>query len=314
MKVFVITKKTLITAGAVLLALILAAVLFVTLGASGEKAPGENKDKADSKAASAGAFGSDIEGVAAVKPTANGGGEASARTATGLLPAEDAHAVEVLAGFKKELPVYSVARDDKKIALTIDAAWDDDKTPFILQTLARYNVKATFFLCGFWAEAYPDQVRAISDAGHTIGNHSMTHPHMNSLSAAQITEEIEKLDDLLESITGRRTTLFRAPYGEYNDSVIKTVRAAGHEPIQWSIDTIDWKPERSSQTILDTVLKKLKDGAIILCHNNGYKIEEYLPTLIETAMANGYTFVTVDELLLTGDTIIDVNGCQKQAG
>ena len=220
---------------------------------------------------------------------------------------------EVLPGFQKELPVYSVARQDKKIALTIDAAWDDDKTPYILETLARYNVKATFFLCGFWAEAYPQQVKAIADAGHAIGNHSMTHPHMNKLSPAQITEEIEKLDDLLQSITGEKTTLFRAPYGEYNDSVITTVRAMGHEPIQWSIDTIDWKPERSAQTILDTVLPKLKDGCIILCHNNGYKIEQYLPTLIETALSQGYTFVTVDELLLEGSTIIDVNGVQKPA-
>ena len=136
---------------------------------------------------------------------------------------------------------------------------------------------------------------------------------MNKLSPAQITEEIEKLDDLLQSITGERTTLFRTPYGEYNDSVITTVRAMGHEPIQWSIDTIDWKPERSAQTILDTVLPKLKDGCIILCHNNGYKIEQYLPTLIETALSQGYTFVTVDELLLEGSTIIDVNGVQKPA-
>ncbi|MBQ1818109.1 MAG: deacetylase, partial [Clostridia bacterium] len=77
------------------------------------------------------------------------------------------------------------------------------------------------------------------------------------------------------------------------------------------IDTVDWKKERSSQTILDSVLPRLADGSIILCHNNGFKIEEYLPTLIETAQANGFTFVTVDELLLPGPTLIDVNGRQR---
>lgn len=78
------------------------------------------------------------------------------------------------------------------------------------------------------------------------------------------------------------------------------------------MDTIDWKEERSAQTILDTVLPKLHPGCIILCHNNGYKIKEYLPTLLETAQAQGYEFVTVSELL-QGDTIVDVNGVQKQA-
>lgn len=76
-------------------------------------------------------------------------------------------------------------------------------------------------------------------------------------------------------------------------------------------DTIDWKEERSAKTILDTVIPKLHPGCIILCHNNGYKIKEYLPTLLKTAQEQGYEFVTVSELLLTGDTMIDVNGVQK---
>lgn len=289
MKIFVITKKTLLTAAAVLALAIAAVVVFALMG--GQKRPSPE---------------------AAAKTTAAPArtvGDAAPQTA--LLSSEDEYETEVLAGFRKELPVYSVDRSDGKIALTIDAAWDDDKTPFILETLARYNVKATFFLCGFWAETYPEAVKQIADAGHVIGNHSMTHPHMSKLTDAEISDEIKKLDDLVENITGTRPTLFRAPYGEYNDRVILAVRASGHEPIQWDIDTVDWKKERSSQTILDSVLPKLSDGSIILCHNNGFKIEEYLPTLIETAQANGFTFVTVDELLLPGPTIIDVNGRQR---
>ena len=95
--------------------------------------------------------------------------------------------------------------------------------------------------------------------------------------------------------------------------MITTVRGLGYEVIQWDIDTIDWKEERSAQTILDTVLPKLHPGCIILCHNNGYKIEQYLPTLIESALAQGYSFVTVSDLLLDGETLIDVNGVQKPA-
>jgi len=219
--------------------------------------------------------------------------------------------LNVLAGKKRELPVYSVDRADKKIALTIDAAWEDDKTQFILETLERYDIKATFFLCGVWVEAYPDQVRAIAEKGHEIGNHSLTHPHMSKLSSAEIQKELTELDDQIESLTGKRCTLFRAPFGEYNDTVITAVRDIGYEPIQWNIDTVDWKEERSADTILNSVIPRLANGSIILCHNNGYKIKEYLPQLLEKALADGYEFVTVSELLLQGDTTIDANGMQK---
>lgn len=289
MKIFVITKKTLIVIAAALVVLIAAAIIIAVSAAKKQKAASAEPVSAQR----APEYAQSISGR------------------KGLVSSIEEYETEVLAGRRKELPVYSVLRDDMSIALTIDAAWDDDKTPFILETLARYNVKATFFICGFWAEAYPETVKAIHDAGHTVGNHTMTHPHMTKISNDSISEEIGTLNDLLFQITGERPTLFRAPYGEYDDNVIRKVRSLGMEPIQWDIDSIDWKPERSSQTILDSVLAKLHGGAIILCHNNGYKIEEYLPVLIETALARGYTFVTVDDLLLGGETVIDVNGVQK---
>lgn len=219
--------------------------------------------------------------------------------------------LEVLAGKKKELPVYCVQRDDKKVALTIDAAWEDDKTPFILETLDKYNIKATFFLCGFWVDKYPDNVKAIAAAGHEIGNHTNTHPHMNKLSNEQIKKELTDFEAKLKKLGIKQCSAFRAPYGEYNDNVIKAVRAMGYEVLQWNIDTIDWREERSSETILAAVLPKLTPGSIILSHNNGYKIKEYLPVLLEKAIAQGYEFVTIDELLLKGETIIDVNGLQR---
>lgn len=285
MKIFVITKRTLIIAIAAVLAAVAVISAAIAVSSCSEKD--------------------------AVNNTEQTGAVNDSYAAKSTISAVEEYEATVLAGFKKELPVYSVDRSDKRIALTIDAAWDADKTPFILETLAKYNVKATFFLCGVWVKAYPDQVKAIFDAGHTIGNHTLSHPHMTKISQDAVEKEISSLDDLIEKITGQRTVLFRAPFGEYNDDVILTIRSTGHEPIQWDIDTIDWKPERSANTILDTVFKKLDDGSIILCHNNGYKIEEYLPTLIETAQANGFTFVTVDELLLDGETIIDANGVQK---
>ena len=157
--------------------------------------------------------------------------------------------LNVLPGKNRELPVYSVERPDNRIALTINAAWKDDKTAAILETLEKHDVKATFFLCGVWVEAYPEHVKEIAAAGHEIGNHSLTHPHMNELTAEQVQQEISALDDQIEALTGKRCTKFRAPYGEYNDTVIKAVRALGYEAVQWDVDTIDWKKERSRMAL-----------------------------------------------------------------
>ena len=231
-------------------------------------------------------------------------------TASAMAQVEN-YELNVLPMKDRELPVYGVGRGDNQIALTIDAAWDADKTPFILDTLDKYNVKATFFLCGVWVKQSPDFVKEIAKRGHEIGNHSLTHPHMARMDSIAIQKELRDLDDMLEELTGRRSTLFRPPFGEYNDTVIKAAHEAGYEVIQWSRDTVDWKQDRSAQTILDGVLKKLQSGDIILCHNNGYKIETYLPVLLETAQQKGFRFVTVSELLLSGETSIDNNGIQQ---
>ncbi|OQB21055.1 MAG: Peptidoglycan-N-acetylglucosamine deacetylase [Firmicutes bacterium ADurb.Bin182] len=270
MRIFLVKKRTLITAAAIIVCVILAVILVIAL----------SKDRQ--------------------KPTFS-------------IDAVEEYELSVMAGRQRELPVYSVQRDDKKIALTIDAAWEDDKTPFILEELDRQDVKATFYLCGFWAKKYPDNVKAIHAAGHELGNHSMTHPHMNSLSKKQIQKELIDFDDLLEKLIGKRSATFRAPYGEYNDTVITATRELGYTPVQWSIDTIDWRAERSAETILNSVISKLEPGCIILCHNNGYQIKEYLPGLISAAKEQGYEFVPVSELLLDGNTMIDVNGVQKPA-
>ncbi len=147
--------------------------------------------------------------------------------------------LEVLAGKRKELPVYSVERSDMKIAITVDAAWEDDKTQFILDTFDEYGVKATFFLCGYWTDKYPDDVKMIAERGHEIGNHSATHPHMNSISKEQMRKETVEYDDKIEKLSGKRCKVFRAPFGEYNDTVITTMRSLGYEVIQWDIDTMD---------------------------------------------------------------------------
>ena len=240
--------------------------------------------------------------------------ETETEPAAATMATIDSYELNAIPVMSRLVPVYRVSRDDQAIALTIDAAWSADKTRFILDTLDRYGIKATFFLCGVWVKAYPDMVKEIAARGHEIGNHSLTHPHMNRLTAEQIRTELSSLDDEIEALTGKRTKLFRAPFGEYNDTVVSTVRDLGYEIVQWNIDTVDWKEGRSADTILNAVFPKLSNGSIILSHNNGFEIETYLPKLIEQAQSQGYRFVTISELLPEGDRTVDNNGLCRAGG
>ena len=225
-----------------------------------------------------------------------------------ILKLKDTEIVNVFAP-KRELPIYSVERDDKKIAITIDAAWGDEFTLDILNTLDKYNVKATFFLVGFWVDKYPHQVEEIFKRGHEIGNHSTTHPHMSQLSREKIAEELSMTDKKITEITNVKPRVFRAPFGDYNDLLIQTARDLEYNTIQWDIDSLDWK-ELGVEPVIDRVVKNAADGSIILFHNNAKYIKEYLPVIIQTLQEKGFKMVTVSELIHKNNFEIDNNGRQ----
>lgn len=223
----------------------------------------------------------------------------------------DAYELEVKAASRKQTPVYAVGRDDNKLALTIDAAWGSDNTSELLAILEEKGVRATWFLCGYWVDKYPKEVKAIFDKGHELGNHTATHPHMTQLDEAGIAAELQKVELSLEKLTGAKPTLFRAPFGEYDDRTLSAVRNLGYEAIQWSVSTDDWKEGQSAGLVLERALKGVSSGGIILCHNNAETICQYLPQLIDGCRAKGFEFVTVSELLLDGEATIDQNGIQR---
>lgn len=225
-------------------------------------------------------------------------------------PEEIHYELNVDAAAHKVLPVYSVERTDRAVALTIDAAWGADKTPEILRILEEHDVKATFFLVGRWVREFPEETKAIVEAGHVIGNHSDGHPEFTKLSDEKMAAELRGLEDAMAPYTEQKIDLIRLPFGDYNDHVIQFLRDASYRPIQWSIDTLDWKEGRTAAQVLEVVNRKAAPGAIILCHNNANTITEYLPILISTLKGQGYTFVTLPELLYDGFEI-DVNGMQK---
>ena len=213
----------------------------------------------------------------------------------------------------RELPIYSVKRDNKAVCLTFDAAWGNEDTQQLIDILNKYNVKATFFLVGQWVDKYPESVQALADAGMEIGNHSDDHPHMAKLSEKEIIDQLSACNGKIEAITGDEVTLFRCPYGEYDDDVIRTVNSMGMYPIQWNVDSLDWK-DLSAADIYSRITANVTSGSIILFHNAAKHTPEALPDIIEYLLAEGYEIVTVSELLLQGNYEIDNTGMMYASG
>lgn len=208
------------------------------------------------------------------------------------------------------VPIYSVETSEKKVALTFDAAWGSDKTLKIVEILNNAGIKGTFFLVGFWIEQNEDKVKAISDAGFDIGTHSSTHPKMSTLSQDKMKEELELSMNKIEKITGKPVKFFRPPFGDYNDSVLNVASGLGLKTIQWDVDTLDWKG-LSANEILARLKQSVKNGSIILCHNNSDHILEALPLMISYLSSQGYKMVKMSELVYESDYIVDNNGLQK---
>lgn len=216
--------------------------------------------------------------------------------------------VSVVSG-RRELPIYCVNRDDNVISISFDAAWGGDKTLGILDLLDEYNIKTTFFLVDIWTQKYPELVKEIAARGHEIGNHSTSHPQMSKLNETQIAKELNTQADNVLAIAGVRPVLFRPPYGDYNNRVITTARAQGFVPIQWSVDSLDWK-NRGAQEII-TRATKVKSGDIVLFHNDSQYILDALPAVLKYYAENGYSVVPISDILLTGETTIDIQGRQQ---
>ena len=149
--------------------------------------------------------------------------------------------ISAFANSDRLLPIYCVETDKKQVAISFDAAWGNDDTEQLISILKEYDVPATFFVVGAWVDKYPESVKALSEAGHQIQNHSNTHPHMPQLSREQMKDEIESCNEKIKKITGVCPTLLRPPYGDYDNVLIETMTELKMNTIQWDVDTIDIK-------------------------------------------------------------------------
>ena len=209
----------------------------------------------------------------------------------------------------KKIPIYNVQTNEKKIAFTINCAWTNDDIDQILEVLENNNVKLTFFIVGDWIDRYPESVKKIYEKGHEIGCHSDTHPHVSRLSKEKNLEEIQKCVEKIEKITGNRTNLYRAPYGEYNNTVINTAEENGYYTIQWNIDTLDYNGKTGTE-MWSRIKDKLDNGSIILSHNGTKHTAESLDMLIKNIKNEGYEITKVSELIYKDNYYINQNGTQ----
>lgn len=211
----------------------------------------------------------------------------------------------------RELPIYSVETEEKKIALSFDAAWGNDDTKQILDILKKHDIKVTFFMTGGWVETYPEDVKAICEAGHDLGNHSENHKNMSQLSEEEKTQELMSVHEKVKELTGVEMCLFRPPYGDYDDAVVLNAKQNGYYTIQWSVDSLDWK-DYGKESIIDTVVnhKELKNGAIILCHNGAKYTASALDEMITQLKEKGYEFVPISQLIYPDNYHMDVTGRQ----
>ena len=189
-------------------------------------------------------------------------------------------------------------------------SWGNDDTEQLIDILAEYEVPATFFVVGAWVDKYPESVKQLSDAGHQIQNHSNTHPHMPQLSKAQMMDEISSCNKKIEGITGVCPNLLRPPYGDYDNVLIETLEEMNMKTIQWDVDSLDWKDNATPDSICKRVTSKVKNGSIVLFHNDADHTPAALPTILKCLKDEGYEFVFIEDLILKENYEIKHDGTQ----
>ena len=189
-------------------------------------------------------------------------------------------------------------------------SWGNDDTQQLIDILEEYDAPATFFVVGAWVDKYPESVKQLSDAGHQVQNHSNTHPYMTGLSTEQMIDELESCNKKIKNVTGKKPTLFRPPYGDYDNRVVETVESVDMYTIQWDVDSLDWKDNATADSICKRVTSKVKNGSIVLFHNDADHTPEALPNILKCLKDEGYEFVFISDLILKDNYEIKHDGTQ----
>lgn len=194
-------------------------------------------------------------------------------------------------------------RNEKLVAITFDDGPHKTLTPALLDILKNEDVKATFYVLGSRVEYYPDILKRAAEEGHQIGSHTYNHKNLPTLSEIDRNAEIVEASNIIEQVIGKKPSTMRPPYGSINESM----KVNSDTPlILWSVDPLDWK-HRNADIVYENVVNAVSDGDIILLHDIHATSVEAVSRIIPKLKAEGYTFVTVDQLILLRSEIVNGN-------
>jgi len=192
-------------------------------------------------------------------------------------------------------PVMQGPDSVRAVALTFDDGPHRWHTPELLEILREWNIKASFFVVGKCAAENPRLLRKIHEEGHCIANHSWSHPDLTRFAKDDLVDEIRFCNQVVEALTGHRPKFFRPPGGRWNDQVLRTVSDEGLLPVLWTVNGYD-VPPKPPEELAELILRRTRPGAIILMHDGGGATAAALPAIIERLQADGYFFVTLDQM------------------
>ena len=197
-----------------------------------------------------------------------------------------------------EVPICEVWTKESQIALSFDVGRSDGNIEELLPVLQKNGAKATFFISGQWAEQHSETVKEICEAGYELGSCGQSYTNMRLLSGEECREEILKAHDLVEQLTGYEMTVFRPPFGEYDNHVIDSARKCGYCTVQGNVDSLDWK-DYGVDAVIQTVLEhpELDRGSILLFHSGAVYTAEAVDEIIAELQGRGYDLVSVSQLL-----------------
>ena len=204
---------------------------------------------------------------------------------------------------RKYNAAYVGSDQEPVLYLTFDAGYENGYTAQILDTLAKHDVKAAFFLVGNYLQKNADLVRRMVEEGHIVGNHTTTHPDMSAISNKDaFQKELEGVETLFAEITGQELPkYYRPPQGIYSEENLKMAKELGYQTVFWSLAYKDWDNTKQPTTeyALGKLIPRSHNGAVILLHSTSQTNAEALDQLLTQWKAAGYRFETIDKLFDT---------------
>ncbi len=214
----------------------------------------------------------------------------------GAAPTGNASAAQL-----KEYNAYYVGdTSKKKIYLTFDAGYENGYTEHILDVLKKHNAKAVFFLVGNFIETSPELVKRMVDEGHTVGNHTYSHPDMSRISdKAAFENELTKLEKLYQETTGTKMKkLYRPPQGKYSESNLKMAKELGYTTVFWSLAYVDWYNDNqpTEDEAMSKLIPRIHNGAIVLLHSTSKTNSDILDKILTKWEDMGYSFGDISDI------------------